>query len=80
MEQGGVEALLEALPTAQPATRSTIIELLRLAVPAGDARARLVDQDAVGQAAAACARLGDAAEAERCRGRATSLREALAAA
>ena len=35
LEQGGAEALLSALPSAQPATRSTIIELLIRMAPLG---------------------------------------------
>ena len=36
LEQGGAEALLSALPSAQPATRSTIIELLTRMAPLGE--------------------------------------------
>ena len=79
MSQGGAEALLDALPTAQPTTCGTILELLTRMAPLGDARARLVSSGAADRADASCAALrgSHAAEAQRCQALAASLRQAL---
>ena len=53
--QGGAEALLAALPSAQPETRLTVLELLIRMVPVGNARTRLIANDAVSHAGAAAA-------------------------
>ena len=52
--QGGAEALLAALPSAQPETRVTILELLLRMVPLADAQARLISNDAATVAAQSC--------------------------
>ena len=79
VSQGGAELLLAALPTAQPKTRGTILELLTKAVPIGDARTRLIASNAAERAAAGCAALSaiDAAEADRCQSLAAGLKRAL---
>ena len=68
--QGGAEALLAALPSAQPETRLTVLELLIRMVPVGNARTRLIANDAVSHATASCTSLrsdtGAAAAAMRC--------------
>ena len=52
--QGGAEALLSALPAAQPASRLTILELLVRMAPMGDAKARLARTNAASHATASC--------------------------
>ena len=79
IEQGAIEALLAALPTAQPATRGTILEMLLRMAPRDDARSRLLGSDAPARAAAGCATLRAGAEAERCQTLASELRQALLA-
>jgi hypothetical protein len=68
--QGGAEALLATLPSAQPETRLTVLELLIRMVPLGNARARLIANEAVSHATASCTSLrsgaGAAAIATRC--------------
>lgn len=68
--QGGAEALLATLPSAQPETRLTVLELLIRMVPLGNARARLIANEAVSHATASCTSLrsgaGAAAVATRC--------------
>ena len=77
--QGGGEALLATLPTAQPETRVTVLELLVRMAPVADARGRLVANDAAARAAASCATLGgaDPAVVGRCEAQAAALAEAL---
>ena len=52
--QGGVEALLDALPGAVPETRITILELLVRLAPVGDARDRLLAKDAASRVRRDC--------------------------
>ena len=77
VDQGGIEALLAALPSAQPASRVTILELLGRMAPNADARTRMLANDAASRATAGCGGLADAAAAERCLSLASSLRQAL---
>ena len=69
--QGGAEALLAALPNAQPETRVTILELLLRMVPVADGQARLVAHEAATVAAQSCTSEGsasmDAPATQRCR-------------
>jgi hypothetical protein len=69
--QGGAEALLATLPSAQPETRLTVLELLIRMVPLGNARASLIANEAVSHATASCTSLRSgggaaAAAATRC--------------
>jgi hypothetical protein len=79
--QGAAESLLVAMPTAQPSTRITILELLIRMAPVGNARERLVANDAATRSLGGCsdmAALGsDAATVERCHTLATALGAAL---
>ena len=78
--QGGSEALLSALPEAQPATRLTILELLVRMAPIGDAQARLASRDAASHAAASCTEAAfgtDTAAMERCQILAAALGQVL---
>lgn len=78
--QGGVEALLNTLPTAQPDTRATVLDLLLLMAPIADARDRLVANDAVSRASASCAAIDDLQSAlakQRCEANTTALAVAL---
>lgn len=77
VEQGGVEAVVEALPTALPASRVAIVELLVRIAGLGQGRPRLVATNAADHAASACATIADAAEAQRCQTAVVSLQEAL---
>ena len=69
--QGGAEALLAALPNAQPETRVTILELLLRMVPVADGQARLVAHEAATVAAQSCTSEGSASmdppATQRCR-------------
>lgn len=79
--QGGAEALLAALPSAQPTTRVTILELLLRMAPLGDARARLAANDAAVRATEACTAVrgagGEAQIVARCHALAADLRQSL---
>ena len=80
--QGGAEALLATLPSAQPETRLTVLDLLVRMAPVGDARARLIANDAATRASASCAALevrGDASMVGRCETLAAALAAALTA-
>lgn len=96
VERDGVEALLNALPHVKAASRVAIIEMLQRMVPLGDAKARMLSQNAAERAATACAALDrthtggasllvggpspDPAAAERCDKLAAALAQALQAA
>lgn len=81
--QGGAESLLAALPAAQPATRNTILELLVRMAPVGDARTRLLANDAAVRATSSCSAADGraspeaAAAVERCHVLAAALGKAL---
>ena len=80
VEQGGAEALLSALPSAQPATRLTILELLVRMAPVGNAKVRLTSMQAASHAAASCTSTAfghDANGIERCESLAAALGQAL---
>ncbi len=64
--QDGVEALLAALPTAEPASRVAVVELLVRAAAVDDGRERLLRGGAEHAVVASCAQMPAGGQAARC--------------
>ena len=82
IRQGGAEALLRALPGAQPESRVAVLEVLTKAASLSEGRACLIANKAAARASAGCASIGEGAPADvstRCQELAGTLAEALRA-